>query len=41
MKLIFDRPVEVNWKKVYCPSNLMAVIEHLADNKADVLAMLA
>jgi hypothetical protein len=35
MKLIFDRLVEVNWKKVYSPSNLMAAIDHLADNKVD------
>jgi hypothetical protein len=35
MKLIFDRLVEVNCKKVYSPSNLMAAINHLADNKAD------
>jgi hypothetical protein len=35
MKLIFDRPAQVNWKKVCCPSNLMAAIDHLVDNKAD------
>jgi hypothetical protein len=35
MKLIFDRTVEVNWKKVYCPSNLMSAIYHLTNIKAD------
>jgi hypothetical protein len=35
MKLILDRPAEVNWKNVYCLSNLMAAIDHLADNKTD------
>jgi hypothetical protein len=35
MKLIFNRLVEVNWKKVYSPSNPMAAIDHLVDNKAD------
>jgi hypothetical protein len=35
MKCIFDRPAVVNWKKVYSTSNLIAVIDHLADNKAD------
>jgi hypothetical protein len=35
MKLIFDRPAVVNWKKVYSTSNLIAAIDHLADNKAD------
>jgi hypothetical protein len=25
----------MNWKKVYSTSNLIAVIDHLADNKAD------
>jgi hypothetical protein len=34
MKLIFNRLAEVSWKKVYCPYNLMAAIDHLADNKA-------
>jgi hypothetical protein len=35
MKLISDRPAMVNWKKVYSTSNLIAAIDHLADNKAD------
>jgi hypothetical protein len=35
MKHIFDRPAVVNWKKVYPTSNLIAAIDHLADNKAD------
>jgi hypothetical protein len=35
MKCIFDQPPLVNWKKVYSTSNLTAVIDHLADNKAD------
>jgi hypothetical protein len=35
MKRIFDRPAVVNWKKVYSTSNLIAAIDHLADNKAD------
>jgi hypothetical protein len=35
MKLIFDRPTMVNWKKVYSTSNLIAAIDHLANNKAD------
>jgi hypothetical protein len=35
MKLIFDRLAVVNWKKVYSTSNLIAVIDHLADIKAD------
>jgi hypothetical protein len=35
MKCIFDQPPLVNWKKVYSTSNLIAAIDHLADNKAD------
>jgi hypothetical protein len=35
MKLIFDRPVVVNMKNLFSPSNLMAAIDHLVDNKAD------
>jgi hypothetical protein len=35
MKLIFDRPAVVNWKKVYSTSNLIPMIDHLADIKAD------
>jgi hypothetical protein len=35
MKLIFDHPAVVNWKKAYCTSKLIAAIDHLADNKAD------
>jgi hypothetical protein len=35
MKHIFDQPALVNWKKVYSTSNLIAAIDHLADNKAD------
>jgi hypothetical protein len=35
MKHIFDQLALVNWKKVYSTSNLIAVIDHLADNKAD------
>jgi hypothetical protein len=35
MKRIFDQPPLVNWKKVYSPSNLIAAIDHLADNKVD------
>jgi hypothetical protein len=30
---IFDQPPLVNWKKVYSTSNLIAEIDHLADNK--------
>jgi hypothetical protein len=35
MKHIFDQPPLVNWKKVYSTSNLIAAIDHLANNKAD------
>jgi hypothetical protein len=35
MKTIFDRPVMVNIKNLLSPSNLMEVIDHLANNKAD------
>jgi hypothetical protein len=35
MKRIFDQPRLVNWKKVYSTSNMIAAIDHLADNKAD------
>jgi hypothetical protein len=35
MKRIFDQPALMNWKKVYSTSNLIAAIDHLADNKAD------
>jgi hypothetical protein len=34
MKRIFDQPPLMNWK-VYSTSNLIAAINHLADNKAD------
>jgi hypothetical protein len=35
MKRIFDQPPLVNWKKMYSISNLIAAIDHLADNKTD------
>jgi hypothetical protein len=35
MKTIFDRPVKVNIKNLFSPSNLMTAIDHLMDNKAD------
>jgi hypothetical protein len=35
MTRIFDQPPLVNWKKVYSTFNLIAAIDHLADNKAD------
>jgi hypothetical protein len=35
MKTIFDRPVVVNMKDLFSPCNLIATINHLADNKAD------
>jgi hypothetical protein len=35
VKRIFDQPPIVNWKKVYSNSNLIAAIDHLADNKTD------
>jgi hypothetical protein len=35
MKRIFAQPPLVNWKKVYPTSNLIAAINHLADNKTN------
>jgi hypothetical protein len=35
MKTMSDRPVKVNMKNLFSPSNLMGAIDHLADNKAD------
>jgi hypothetical protein len=35
MKTIFDRLVVVNMNDLFSPCNLMAAINHLADNKAD------
>jgi hypothetical protein len=35
MKRIFDQPPLVNWKKVYSTSNLIAMINPLADNMTD------
>jgi hypothetical protein len=34
MKTIFNQPVVVNIKDLFSPCNLMAAINHLADNKA-------
>jgi hypothetical protein len=34
MKTIFNQPVMVNMKDLFSPRNLMAAINHLADNKA-------
>jgi hypothetical protein len=41
MKLIFDHPAVVNWKKAYSTSKVIAAIDHLADNKADSTTSLA
>jgi hypothetical protein len=35
MKTIFDQLVVVNMKDLFSSCNLMAAINHLADNKAD------
>jgi hypothetical protein len=35
MKTIFDQPAIVNMKNFFSLCNLMAAINHLADNKAD------
>jgi hypothetical protein len=35
MKCIFAQPPLVNWKKLYYTSNLIAAIDHLADNKTN------
>jgi hypothetical protein len=35
MKRSFYQPPLVNWKKIYSTSNLIAAIDHLADNKTD------